>query len=158
MDNCIGILNLLHIAKNLKNGILVFTQGEEKEDGGLGSIAKYIYEKCKVSQILISDVTSVTTGIKHGDGSVIGVGVEELPNPQFLRNITDILTKNKLDVQAEIRKTGKSDFSRLLLTPYNFEMCYIGCPVSHKHSSNEKIYKKDIINMFEVYTKLMRSL
>ena len=160
VDNCVGILNLLHVAKKLENGILVFTQQEEGGTlrGGLGSVAKYIYETCNVSQILISDVTSVAGGIKHGEGSVIGVGVEELPDKGFLDKITTIVEEQNLSTQAEIRRTGKSDFTRLLATPYHFDICYVGTPVSYKHTSKEKVYKSDIIDMFNVYSTLMQHL
>ena len=148
----------MRIAKKLENGILVFTQKEEIEDAGLGSIAKYIYETCKVSQILISDVTSVTKNIKHGRGSVIGIGAEEMPDQEFLQEINKITTSLHLPIQPEIRQTGSSDFSRLLMTPYHFDMCFIGIPVSHKHSSCEKVFKRDIANMFDVYSTLMKHL
>ena len=158
MDNCVGMLCLLRLAKTLENGILVFTQREEGGVGGLGSIAKYIYDKCKVSQILICDVTSTSKSIRHGEGSVIGVGIEELPDQAFFKKIMDVSETYNLSVQAEIRKTGKSDFTRLLTTPYYFDMCYIGTPISNKHSSKEKIHKSDILDLFKVYNTLMKNL
>jgi len=158
IDNCAGILNLLYIARKLENGILVFTEREEGSNGGLGSIAKYIYEKCGVSQILISDITPTSTTVKHGKGAVIGVGIEELPDQQFLHKINTIATTYDLPTQAEIRKTGKSDFSRLAATPYIFDMCYLGVPVSNKHSSSEKMFKRDLEDMFAVYSELMARL
>ena len=158
MDNCIGILTLLHVAKKLNNGILVFTQREEGGTlhGGLDSVAKLIYKKYNVRQILISDVTSTSSSIKHGRGPVIGIGVAETPPQHFIQKITHILDTE--EVQAEIRKGGRSDFTRLLSTPYLFDMCFVGIPVSNKHSSQERIHKQDILQMFRVYSLLMRFL
>ena len=158
-DDCVGILILLNLAKKLKNGVLIFTTQEETSAGkNLGVIAKYIYETCKINQVLIADVTSITQeGIEMNQGPVIGVGVNEMPSPFYLSKITNIIGNN-IDIQLEIRETGSSDFSRLLYSPYVFNICFIGCPIEDKHSSHEKISINDVSNMLKVYSKLMKYL
>ena len=71
MDNRLGVWNALEVAKTLKNGIIVFSSWEEHGGGSAGYLGKFIYETYNVSQALISDITWVTDGVKHGKGCAI---------------------------------------------------------------------------------------
>ena len=66
IDNRLGIYNALEIAKNIENGILVFSTWEEHGGGSVGYLGKFIQEKYNVSKALISDITWITEGVKHG--------------------------------------------------------------------------------------------
>ena len=54
------------IAKNIENGILVFSTWEEHGGGSVGYLGKFIQEKYNVSKATISDITWITEGVKHG--------------------------------------------------------------------------------------------
>ena len=159
-DNCVGVLTLLHLAKNLDNGILIFTTQEETSmDKSLGSVAKYLYETYKTKQILIADVVSATKDVVMCKGPVVGIGIDEMPSPFYLSRITSIIEKNNFPVQLEISDNlGTSDFTRLTYSPYTFDMCFIGIPIEKIHSSHEKVCKTDISTMFDIYSVLMKYL
>ena len=159
-DNCVGILTLLHLAKTLENGILIFTTQEETSmDKNLGSIAKYLYEICKIKQVLVVDAASTTKDIIICKGPVIGVGIEEIPSPFYLSKINKIIEKHNFSIQLEIRDDFEtSDFSRLTYSPYTFDICFIGFPIEKMHSTYEKVCKTDISTMFDIYSALMKNL
>ena len=73
LDNRLGIWNCLEVAKEIENGIIVFSSWEEHGGGSVGYLGKFIQEKYKVKQALISDITWITEGIKHGEGSVVSI-------------------------------------------------------------------------------------
>ena len=53
--------------------VSVFSTWEEHGGGSVGYLGKFIQEKYGVYQALISDVTWVTEGVKHGEGCVISL-------------------------------------------------------------------------------------
>ena len=71
MDNRLGVWNALQVAETLKDGIICFSCWEEHGGGSVGYLAKFIYENYGVKQALISDITWVTKGVKHGEGVAI---------------------------------------------------------------------------------------
>lgn len=158
MDNRLGVWNALQVAKNLLNGVIVFSCWEETGGGSVGYLAKYIYEKYKIQQALISDVTWVTSGIKFGNGTAVSARDSGIPRRFFIKKIIKILTKNKLDFQIEVEKTGGSDGNQLQKSPYPFDWCFIGPPEKNVHSPNEKVHKKDIKSTIKAYNILMETL
>jgi len=73
MDNRLGVWNALKLAETLKDGIIVFSCWEEHGGGSVSYLQKFIYDKYKVKQALISDITWVTEGVPHGKGVVVSL-------------------------------------------------------------------------------------
>ncbi len=158
MDNRLGVWNALKIAENLLNGIIVFSCWEETGGGSVGYLGKFIYEKYKVRQALISDVTWVTKGVKFGKGTVVSARDSAIPKRSFVKKIIKILNDNKLKFQIEVESAGGSDGNQLQKSPFPFDWCFIGPPEENVHSPKEKVNKKDIISNKEVYELLMKKL
>ncbi len=76
MDNRLGVYNALKLAETLENGIICFSCWEEVGGGSVGYLGKYIYERWGVNNALISDITWVTEGVKHGNGVAISVEIQ----------------------------------------------------------------------------------
>ena len=158
MDNRLGVWNALEIAKTLENGIICFSTYEEVGGGSVGYLGKYIYEKWGVNQALISDITWVTKGVKHGEGVVISRRDSGLPRRSYVDRIIEIADKSNIPYQIEVESTGGSDGIQLQKSPYPFDWCFIGAPEDFVHSPDEKVHKNDVKHMVELYQILMRKL
>jgi len=158
LDDRLGIYVALEIASKLKDGIIVFSCWEEHGGGGVPYLAKFIFDKWNVRQALISDITWVSDGIDHGKGVVISLRDRNIPRRAFVEKIISIADKHKTDYQLEVEGTGSSDGGELQRSPYPFDWCFVGAPHQHPHTPNEKVYKKDVQSMIELYHHLLKEL
>ena len=158
MDNRLGVWNALKVAKTLENGVVCFSTYEEVGGGSVGFLGKYIYEKWGVKQALISDITWVTEGIKHGKGVAISRRDSGLPRRSYVDRIIKLANESKVSYQIEVESSGGSDGNQLQKSPYPFDWCFIGAPEDFVHSPDEKVHKKDIKSMVELYSYLMKHL
>ena len=158
LDNRLGVWNALEVAKTLENGIITFSSWEEHKGGATGYLGKFIYEKYGVKQALISDITWVTEGVKHGKGCVISLRDSGIPRRSYVNKIINIAKKSKIPYQLEVESSGGSDGNELQRSIYPWDWCFVGAPEDHVHSPNEKVHKKDISSMKDLYVLLMKSL
>ena len=158
IDNRLGIYNALEIAKNIENGILVFSTWEEHGGGSVGYLGKFIQEKYNVSKALISDITWITEGVKHGKGCVISLRDSGIPRKSFVNKIINIIKANKIPFQLEVEDAGGSDGNGLQKSDYPWDWCFIGAPEDNVHSPDEKVHKLDIESMLKMYDYLMKNL
>lgn len=158
MDNRLGVLNALRLAEKLKNGIIAFTCWEEHGGGSAEYIAKFIYEKYKVKQALISDITWVTEGVHAGKGCAISLRDSGLPRRSFVNKIIEIAKKSDVPFQLEVEASGGSDGISVQKSPFPIDWCFIGAPEENVHSPSEKVHKNDIKSMFQLYDILLKEL
>jgi len=158
MDNRLGIWNSLQLASTLKNGVICFSCWEEVGGGAVGYLAKYIYEKWNINKALISDITWVTDGVKHGKGVVISRRDSGIPRRSYVDKIIELAKESEIPYQLEVESSGGSDGNQLQKSPYPIDWCFIGAPEDHVHSPNEKVHKKDIKAMVDLYRYLMEHL
>jgi len=158
MDNRLGVWNCLEIAKTLEEGIIVFSSWEEHGGGSVGYLGKFIYEQYGVNQALISDITWITKGVKHGDGCVISIRDSGIPRRSYVNKIIDIAKKSNIPFQLEVEDSGGSDGNQLQRSSYPWDWCFVGAPEDNVHSPNEKVHKKDIDSMVRLYKKLLEKL
>ena len=148
----------LQVAKSLENGVIVFSCWEETGGGSVGYLGKYMYEKWGVKQALISDITWVTEGVKHGEGVVISRRDSGLPRRSYVDRIIKLANESNIPFQIEVESSGGSDGNQLQKSPYPIDWCFIGAPEDYVHSPDEKVHKKDIKSMVELYSYLMKYL
>jgi len=158
LDNRAGIMNLLKVAENLKDGALVFSCWEEHGGGAVPFLVKYLYEKHQISKMLVSDVTWITEGVKAGDGVVISYRDQRIPRQSFVRQILQKAAVMQISHQVEVEAHGASDGREIQSSPYPIDWCFIGAPVQHIHSNHERIQKSDLESMIALYKGLMPSL
>jgi putative aminopeptidase FrvX len=158
MDNRLGVWNCLQLAKTLENGIIVFSSWEEHGGGSAGYLGKFIYETYAVKQALISDITWVTKGVKHGEGCAISLRDSGIPRRSFVNKILDIARKSEIPFQLEVEDAGGSDGNELQKSNYPWDWCFVGAPEDNVHSPNEKVHKKDISSMVNLYKQLLKKL
>ncbi|WP_245907003.1 M20/M25/M40 family metallo-hydrolase [Reichenbachiella versicolor] len=158
MDNRLGIFNCLKIAEDLENGILVFSTGEEHGGGSVPFLTKYIYEKLGVKQALISDITWVTEGVKHGEGVAISMRDMSIPRRSYVDKIIELTKESGVSYQIEVERAGGSDGREIQSSPYPVDWCFIGAPEDNVHSPNEKVHKADIAAMVDLYKYLLKNL
>ncbi len=158
LDNRLGIYNALQVAETLKDGLIVFSTWEEHGGGSVPYLAKYIYEKWKVKQALISDITWVTDGVEPGKGAAISMRDRNIPRKKFVERLISIAAKSKIPFQLEVEGMGSSDGRELQTSPYPFDWCFVGAPEQSPHSPNEKVHKDDIKSMITLYRKFMQEL
>ena len=158
MDNRLGVWNALKVAKTLENGVICFSTYEEVGGGSVGFLGKYIYEKWGVKQALISDITWVTEGVKHGKGVAISRRDSGLPRRSYVDRIIKLANESNVPFQIEVESSGGSDGNQLQKSPYPFDWCFIGAPEDFVHSPDEKVHKKDIKSMVKLYSYLMKRL
>ena len=158
MDNRLGVWNALKLAETLEDGIICFSCWEEVGGGSVGYLAKYIYDRWEVKNALISDITWVTNGVKHGDGVAISMRDSGLPRRSYINKIIELAKESKVPFQLEVESSGGSDSNQLQKSPYPFNWCFIGAPEDHVHSPDEKVHKDDIKAMLALYKYLMVNL
>jgi putative aminopeptidase FrvX len=158
LDNRLGVYNALKVAEKLKDGVIVFSCWEEHGGGSVPYLAKFIYEKWKIKQALISDITWASDGVEPGKGVAISMRDRNLPRKSFVNKIIDIAKKRKVDFQLEVEGMGSSDGRELQVSPYPFDWCFVGAPEQDPHTPNEKVHKHDIKTMIDLYGFLMKDL
>ncbi len=158
MDNRLGVYNALKVAETLEHGIIAFSCWEEHGGGSVSYLAKFIYEKYKVKQALISDITWVTEGVFSGKGVAISLRDRSIPRRSYVNRIIQIAKKSNIPYQLEVEGVGGSDGKELQSSPYPYDWCFVGAPEDYVHSPDEKVHKADITYMMELYKTLMTNL
>jgi putative aminopeptidase FrvX len=158
LDDRLGIFSALKVAENLKDGIIAFSCWEEHGGGSVPYLAKYCYKKWGVRQALISDITWVSDGVELGKGVAISLRDRNIPRKAFVDKIIAIARKHKIDYQREVEGMGSSDGGELQRSPFPFDWCFVGAPSLNPHTPHEKVHKKDIHAMIELYKVLMKEL
>ena len=158
MDDRLGVYNALKVAETLKNGAIVFSCWEEHGGGSVSFLQKFLQEKYKISQALISDISWITEGVQPGKGPVISIRDSLIPRRSFVNKIIDIAKKGKLAYQLEVEGSGGSDGKELQMAEYPWDWCFVGAAEQHVHTPDEKVHKKDITAMIDLYKVLMEKL
>lgn len=158
LDDRLGIYVALQVAEKLKDGVIVFSCWEEHGGGSVPYLAKFIYEKWKIQQALIADITWVTDGVAPGKGVAISMRDRNIPRKSFINKIIAIAEKRKVEHQLEVEGMGSSDGRELQVSPYPFDWCFVGAPEQNPHTPDEKVHKKDIKTMIDLYGWLMKDL
>lgn len=158
MDNRLGVWNALQIAETLENGAIVFSTYEEHGGNSVGFCAKYLLDNFGVSQALISDITWVTSGVKHGGGVAISMRDSGLPRRSYLNRIIELANNSGVKYQLEVESAGGSDGTMLQKSHLPIDWCFIGAPEDYVHSPDEKVFLADISAMVDLYKSLMRDL
>ncbi len=158
MDNRLGNYAALKVAETLKNGVIAFTTWEEHGGGSVPYVVRHLWEEYNIRQILICDITWVTDGVSHGNGVAISMRDRNIPRRQFIDRVIGLAEESGIDFQLEIEGDGSSDGREVQLSPYPIDWCFIGAPEDNVHSPNEKVHKRDIQSMIDLYAFLMKKL
>ena len=158
MDNRLGVWAALEVAKTLKSGAIAFSTYEETGGGSVGFLGKYLYDNYGIHQALISDITWVTDGVKHGEGVAISMRDKGIPRRSFINRIMAIAKDSGVKYQLEVESAGGSDGTALQHSYLPYDWCFIGAPEDNVHSPDETVHKEDIDNMVALYKVLMEKL
>jgi len=158
LDNRLGIYNALKTAETLRDGVIIFTCWEEHGGGSVPYLAQYVWQKWGVRQALVSDITWVSDGVEHGKGVVISLRDRSIPRKKFIDRIISLAQKHNIPFQLEVEGSGSSDGGELQRTATPFDWCFVGAPEQNAHTPHEKVHKKDIQSMIELYSLLMKKL
>lgn len=158
LDDRLGVYVALQLAENLKDGLIIFSAWEEHGGGAVPYLARFIYEKWKVKQALIADITWITDGVFPGKGVAISMRDRNIPRKTFVSQIIEIAKKRNVPFQLEVEGMGSSDGRELQISPYPFDWCFVGAPQQHPHTPDEKVHKEDIKSMIDLYAWLMNDL
>lgn len=158
MDNRLGVWNALKVCETLENGAVVFSCWEEHGGGSVPYLSRFLFEKYGIRKALISDITWITEGVHAGKGVVISMRDTGLPRRKFLNQIIEHAQKSGIPFQLEVEGSGGSDGTELQKQPYPIDWCFIGAAEENVHSPDEKVNKKDITAMVDLYKYLMRVL
>lgn len=158
LDNRLGIYNVLKLAETLKDGAIVFSCWEEHGGGSVSYLQKFLAEKYNISQALISDISWISDGVHAGKGTVISMRDSLVPRRSFIEKIIKIARNNKIAHQLEVEGAGGSDAKELQMAEYPWDWCFVGAGEQNVHTPNEKVHKKDIESMLELYRVLMKEL
>lgn len=158
LDNRLGVYNALKLCETLENGAIAFTCFEEHKGGSAQFIAGKLYQEYGISQALISDITWVTNGVKDGDGAAISIRDGSIPRRKYIDHIIDLAKDSGIPFQIEVESAGGSDGTAIQLAPYPIDWCFIGAPENNVHTPLEKVHKKDLQAMLDLYQYLMEKL
>jgi putative aminopeptidase FrvX len=158
MDNRLGVFVALQLAETMENGAIVFSTYEEHGGNSVGACAKYLMNNHDVFQSLICDITWVTHGVVHKGGVAISMRDSMLPRRKYLNKILSIAKESGIKYQLEVESAGGSDGSVLQKSDLPIDWCFIGAPEDNVHTPKEKVYKKDIESMIDLYKILMDKL
>ena len=158
MDNRLGCYNALKVAETLKDGVIVFSTWEEHGGGSVSYLQKYLVDNYKISQSLISDISWISDGVFPAKGPVISMRDSLIPRRAYIDKIIGIAKKHKVAFQLEVEGSGGSDAKELQMAENVWDWCFIGAAEQFVHTPNEKVHKKDIDGMIELYKALMKDL
>jgi putative aminopeptidase FrvX len=158
LDNRLGVFVALQLAETMENGAIVFSTYEEHGGNSVGACAKYLMNTYYVFQALICDITWVTHGVVHKGGVAVSMRDSMLPRRKYLNKIISIAKDSGIKYQLEVESAGGSDGSVLQKSDLPIDWCFIGAPEDNVHTPQEKVYKKDIESMIELYKVLMDQL
>ncbi|MBC7695157.1 MAG: M20/M25/M40 family metallo-hydrolase [Burkholderiales bacterium] len=158
MDNRLGCFNALKVAETLKDGVIVFSTWEEHGGGSVSYLQKYLVDNYKISQALISDISWISDGVFPAKGPVISLRDSLIPRRSYINRIIEIARKNKLAHQLEVEGSGGSDAKELQMAENVWDWCFVGAAEQFVHTPDEKVHKKDIEGMIELYKALMKEL
>lgn len=158
MDNRLGCYNALKVAETLKDGAIVFSTWEEHGGGSVSYLQKYLADKYDISQALISDISWISDGVFPAKGPVISLRDSMIPRRSYVNKLIDIAKKHKLPYQLEVEGSGGSDAKELQMAENVWDWCFVGAAEQFVHTPNEKVHKKDIEGMIELYKALMKDL
>lgn len=158
MDNRLGVFAALKVAETLKDGVIVFSTWEEHGGGSVAYIQKYLAEKFNIFQALICDISWISDGVFPAKGPVISMRDSLIPRRSYINKIIDIAKKNKVVYQLEVEGSGGSDAKELQMAAYPWDWCFIGAAEQNVHTPDEKVHKKDIEGMIDLYKVLMKDL
>lgn len=156
LDNRLGVWLALNLARDLEDGILVFSCWEEHGGGSVPYLIKFIYENWKINKSIIADVTWCSEGVVPGEGVVISLRDRNIPRKSFTRKIAEIAREKKIPFQLEVEGLGSSDGRELQLSPFPIDWCFIGPPQQDAHSPKEKVHRKDIESTLLLYQNLFK--
>ena len=74
------------------------------------------------------------------------------------RYLIQLAEKSNIPFQLEVEASGSSDGREVHHSPYPIDWVFIGAAEENVHSPFEKVYKKDIVSMLEMYQFLMINL
>lgn len=158
LDNRLGVYNALRLCETLENGVIVFSCWEEHGGGSVPYIARYLWERFRIMQALISDITWITDGVQHGKGVVVSLRDSGLPRKVFTDRVRSILDRRAIIYQVEVESSGGSDGNELQKQPYPIDWCFVGAAENEVHSPDEIVHKSDIDSMLSAYEALMQEL
>jgi putative aminopeptidase FrvX len=158
MDNRLGVFNALKLAETLEDGVICFSCYEEHGGGTVSFIQRILQEKYKIRQALISDITWITEGVKHGKGVAISMRDSLIPRRSFVDKIIHHAKASGIPFQLEVEGSGGSDAKELQHSAYPWDWIFIGAPEDNVHTPDEKVHKKDIESMLKMYVYLMKKL
>lgn len=158
MDNRLGCFSALKVAETLKDGVIVFSTWEEHGGGSVSYLQKYLADNYKLSQALISDISWISDGVFPAKGPVISMRDSMIPRRSYVNRIIDIAKKHKLPFQLEVEGLGGSDAKELQMAENVWDWCFVGAAEQYVHTPDEKVHKKDIEGMIELYKALMKDL
>jgi putative aminopeptidase FrvX len=158
MDNRLGVFNTLKLAETLKDGAIVFSTWEEHGGGSVSYLQKYLSEKYNISQALISDISWISDGVHFAKGPVISLRDSLIPRRSYINRILAIADKHKCAYQLEVEGSGGSDAKELQMAEYPWDWCFVGAAEENVHTPDEKVHKKDIEGMINLYKILMKEL
>ncbi len=158
LDNRVGVWNALKLCENAENITIAFTTYEEHGGGTAQFIGRFLYKSMTCRQALISDVSLVSEGIKHKDGVVISMRDKGIPRQKFLRHVIALAESSGVQYQLEVEDAGGSDANQIQSSSYPWDWCFIGAAEANYHTPDEKIHKKDLQAMVDLYQYLAKKL
>jgi putative aminopeptidase FrvX len=158
LDNRLGIYAALHVAQTLENGAIAFTCNEEHGGGNAQKLARYLWEKHRVNQALIADITWITEGVEHGKGVAISMRDSSIPRRLYLNKIIEIARRSGIPYQLEVEASGGSDGAMIQKSDVPVDWCFVGAAEENVHSPDETVHKDDIASMIALYKELMEKL
>ncbi|MCK6649853.1 MAG: aminopeptidase, partial [Bacteroidia bacterium] len=72
--------------------------------------------------------------------------------------IRAIAKKHKVAHQLEVEGSGGSDGNELQMGEFAWDWCFVGAAEQNVHTPDEKVHKKDIQGMIDLYKVLMKDL
>jgi putative aminopeptidase FrvX len=158
LDNRLGVYVALMLASELEDGLIVFSCWEEHGGGSVPFLTRHIYERYKIRQALVCDITWITDGVRPGEGVAISLRDYSIPRKQYLNRILKFAEASGIPYQLEVEGNGSSDGREIQHSPYPIDWCFIGAAEENVHSPEELVHKSDIKSMISMYEYLMQAL
>ena len=115
-----------------------------------------VYVALQLAETLENGAIVFSTYEEHG-GNSVGVCAKYLMNNYDVFKAL-IAEESGIKYQLEVESAGGSDGSVLQKSDLPIDWCFIGAPEDNVHTPKEKVYKKDIQSMIDLYQVLLQQL
>lgn len=158
LDNRAGVWSALEVLRSGEAVAVAFTANEEHSGRGAATCARWLYDRLRIEQALISDITWHTRYIRRGRGPAVSLRDRNVPRQAYLDRVLAAAEASGIPFQREIETDGSSDGGSIERGGVPMDWVFVGAPQEASHTPAEVLDLNDLRDMARLTAFLVRAL